>query len=164
MLEEIELPKKKLSEDAVKVWWICEVIENVIAFIILAVLFYLDYRFSWKEWVGWILIGLAALFVPGLVWSAIEPKWKWKGWRYDVSEEFLMLKQGVWKEQQQLIPMTKIQSVATEQGPILRKYGLYTVKVETMASLHTIPALPRNVAFGLRNEIAQYAKIKEVEG
>lgn len=59
--------------------------------------------------------------------------------------------------------MTKIQSVATEQGPILRKYGLYSVSVETMGSSHTIPALPKDVAVELRNQIAQYAKIKEVE-
>lgn len=164
MYVENEAPQKKLSEDAVKVWLISEAIENVIGYIVLAVLFYLDYRFSWKEWIGWILIGLAVLSVPGIVWSLVGPKLKYKGWRYDVTEEFLMLKFGVWKEKHHLIPMTKIQSVASEQGPLLRKYGLYTVKVMTMASEHSIPALPKDVAFGLRNQIAQYAKIKEVEG
>ncbi|CAM3990769.1 PH domain-containing protein [Mesobacillus zeae] len=164
MYVENDAPQQRLSEDAVKVWLIDEAIENVIGFVILGVLFYLDYRFSWKEWIGWILIGLVILSVPGAVWSFVRPKLLYKSWRYDVTEEFLQLKRGVLKEEHNLVPMTKIQSVATTQGPLLRRYGLYTVTVETMASSHAIPALPKDIAIGLRNQIAQYAKIKEVEG
>lgn len=163
MNNSLDLPKKRLSKDAIKVWIITETIGNIIAFTILGILFYLDDRFSWKEWIGWILIGITVLLIIGFIWSLIEPFFLYKNWRYDVNEEFLQLKSGAINETHELIPMTKIQSVATEQGPILRKYGLYSVSVETMGSSHTIPALPKDVAVELRNQIAQYAKIKEVE-
>lgn len=144
-------------------WMLSETITNIIAFIILGVLLYLDYRFSWKEWIGWILIGITIISVLGAAWSLISPFLLYKNWRFDVDEEFLQLKSGVLNEVHELVPMTKIQSVATKQGPLLRKYGLCSVSIETMGSSHSIPALPKEVAIKLRNQIAQYAKIKEVE-
>ncbi|MDW7615525.1 PH domain-containing protein [Peribacillus simplex] len=158
----MSLPQKRLSKDAIKVWMLSETIANLIAFIILGVLLYLDYRFSWKEWIGWILIGITAISVLGAVWSLISPFLLYKNWRFDVDEEFLQLKSGVLNEVHELVPMTKIQSVATKQGPLLRKYGLCSVSIETLGSSHSIPALPKEVAIRLRNQIAQYAKIKEV--
>lgn len=158
----MSLPQKRLSKDAIKVWMLSETITNLIAFIILGVLLYLDYRFSWKEWIGWILIGITAISVLGAVWSLISPFLIYKNWCFDVDEEFLQLKSGVLNEVHELVPMTKIQSVATKQGPLLRKYGLCSVSIETMGSSHSIPALPKEGAIKLRNQIAQYAKIKEV--
>ncbi|MEV5112283.1 PH domain-containing protein [Peribacillus frigoritolerans] len=159
----MSLPQKRLSKDAIKVWMLSETITNLIAFIIIGVLLYLDYRFSWKEWIGWILIGITIISVLGAAWSLISPFLLYKNWRFDVDEEFLQLKSGVLNEVHELVPMTKIQSVATKQGPLLRKYGLCSVSIETMGSSHSIPALPKEVAIKLRNQIAQYAKIKEVE-
>lgn len=156
-------PNNRLSRDAVKVWMMSATIENVIGISILGILLYLDNFFSWKEWIGWILIGLIPISVIGAIWSLIRPFLLYKNWRYRVDEEFLQLKSGVWMERHQLIPMTKIQSVATEQGPIMRKYGLCSVSVETMASSHRIPGLPKEAAIELRSKIAHYAKIKEVE-
>lgn len=163
MYSQMNAPQKRLSKDAVKVWIISETITNLIGFMILGVLLYLDYRFSWKEWIGWILIGIIAISVLGAVWSFINPFLLYKNWRYDVDEEFLQLKSGVLNEEHQLVPMTKVQSVATKQGPLLRKYGLCSISIETMGSSHTIPALSKDVAIKLRNQIAHYAKIKEVE-
>ncbi|QED46056.1 PH domain-containing protein [Cytobacillus dafuensis] len=162
MYSHMNAPQQRLSRDAVKVWIITESVTNLIGFIILGALFYLDYRFSWKEWVGWILIAITAISLIGAVWSFINPFLLYKNWRFDVDEEFLQLKSGVLNEVHQLVPMTKIQSVATKQGPLLRKYSLCSVSIETMGASHTIPALPKDAAIELRNQIAQYAKIKEV--
>ncbi|MNJ45424.1 PH domain-containing protein [Paenibacillus bouchesdurhonensis] len=163
MQSPMSLPQQRLSKDAVKVWIISELITNIIGFMILAILLYLDYRYSWKAWIGWILIGFTVFSVLSTIWSVINPFLLYKNWRYDVSEEFLQLKSGVWVEKHQLVPMTKIQSVATKQGPLLRRYGLCSLSIETMGSSHAIPALPKEVASELRNQIAHYAKIKEVE-
>lgn len=163
MNSSVPLPHNKLSKDAVKVWLISDAIGNVIGLVVLAVLLYLDSRYDWKPWIGWILIGLTILFVLGTLWSLVHPYLMHRSWRYGVTEEFLQLQSGVWIEQYQLVPMTKIQAVSTEQGPILRKYGLYSVSVTTMGSSHTIPALTKETAEQLRNTIALYAKIKEVE-
>lgn len=155
--------RHSLSSNAVKYWRMDELISNLIAFVVLAVLFYLDWHFGWYSWIGWILIGLAILFFVGLVWSAFSPSLTFKSWRYDLDEEFLHLQFGIWSRTEQLIPMTKIQAVSLTQGPLMRKYNLASLSVETMGSSHAIPALAKETASELRERIAQFAKIKEVE-
>ncbi|WHY62312.1 PH domain-containing protein [Cytobacillus firmus] len=161
MLVNIKEPQNRISSRAIRVWIISEVIQNIIGFAVLGVLFYLNDLFSWKEWIGWVLIILLFVSIPAAIWSFISPFIKYKSWRYDVDEEYVQMKSGVWQEKHLLIPMTKVQSVETVQGPIMRKYGLYSVTMGTMGSSHTIPALPESEAVSLRNQIAKYAKIKE---
>ena len=164
MYSEIHAPENRLSKDSVKVWIIGGTISYSIWLILFAVLLYVDFRFSWYEWIGWILIGITSLIALSGIWSVfIKPFILYKNWRYAANEEFLQLKFGAFYEEHQLVPMTKIQSVSTNQGPILRKYGLYSISIETMGSSHVIPTLPKDVAFELRNQIAHFAKIKEVE-
>ncbi|WP_172370928.1 PH domain-containing protein [Sporosarcina jiandibaonis] len=164
MYSQIHAPEGRLSKDSVKVWIISKAISYAIWIAIFSVLLYLDYRFFWYEWIGWVLIGITSLIALSGIWSIlIEPFLLYKNWRYDATEEFLQLKSGAFNEEHQLVPMTKIQSVATNQGPILRKYGLYSLTIETMGSTHRIPSLPKEVAIELRNLIAHYAKIKEVD-
>ena len=164
MYSQIHAPENRLSKDSVKVWILSRVISYVIWIAIFSILLYLDYRFSWYEWIGWVLIGITSLIALSGIWSVfIKPFLLYKNWRYDASEDFLQLKSGAFNEEHQLVPMTKIQSVATNQGPILRMYGLFSLTIETMGSTHRIPALPKDVAIELRNRIAHYAKIKEVE-
>lgn len=160
---QIPTPKGRLSKNAVKVWMLTETITALIFLTILGTLFFLDYYFDWKVWIGWILIGLTALTIlSGIFDIFIKPLYRYKNWRYDVNEDFLQLKSGAFNEEHQLIPMTKIQAVSTNQGPLLRKYGLYSLSVETLGSSHQIPALPADEAIKLRNQIAHFAKIKEV--
>ncbi|OZI13188.1 hypothetical protein CEW92_02900 [Bacillaceae bacterium SAS-127] len=164
MYSTIKPPQRVISPDAVKVWRMTEMLSNIIVLAILGLLYGLYYYFDWKEWIGWILIGLAILTVIVAIWGIIfAPRLKRKYWRYDVNEEFIQLRYGVWNEVHALVPMTKVQSVELNQGPFLRKYGLYSISVGTMGTTHEIPAVPQAEAHELRDQIACYAKIKEVE-
>ena len=162
MAVEISNPNLRLSKDVVKVWTINEIIGNGIGFLVLGVLFYLDHRFLWWEWVGWLLLVATGISVITAIWDIFfHPKLKYKHWRYEIDEEYLKLRHGAINEQHQLVPMSKIQSVATKQGPILRRYRLYALSIETMGSSHLIPALSKDEAFQLRDTIARYAKVTE---
>lgn len=160
----IPLPEHKIDKNIIKVSIITEVIETSIILLVLGGLFYLDYLFNWKVWIGWILIGLTVITVIAFIWSTlIRPVLLYRNTRYEVDEQYMQLKTGALFEKHQLIPMTKIQSVETNQGPIMRKYGLYSLSVETMASSHSIVGLSESRAIKMRNQIAHYAKIREVE-
>lgn len=164
MLEEIHPPQNRLSKNIIKATIIGELVEACVVIIIIGILFYLDYRFSWKDWIGWILIAITVLYILASIWSVtIRPFLLYKNTRYRVDEEFLQLKTGAFIEEYEIVPMTKIQSVEMNQGPIMRKYGLCSISVKTMGSSHAISGLPRDVAWELRNQIAHHAKIKEVE-
>lgn len=160
----IQTPEERLSKHAVPVWRISATISAVIFALILGGVYFLYDYFSWYEWVfKGVMIG-AALLILNAIWEIIiQPALLYKNWRYSVDEQFLQLKSGAFTMQHQLVPMTKIQAVATNQGPLLRRYHLYSITIETMGSSHTIPAIKKEDAIILRNLIAHYAKIKEVE-
>lgn len=160
----IRPPERTISKDAVRVKRISGMLEHLIYILVIGVLLGLDAYFQWVDWIGWILISLGALWVLSAVWSiAVKPRLFQTYWRYDVSEEFIHLKHGVWIVSHVLVPMTKVQSVELSQGPLQRRYGLYTLRVGTMGSTHSIPLLPEQEAHMLRDQIAQFARIKEVE-
>jgi hypothetical protein len=163
LLKEIPFPRQQLSKDSIKAWLINEMILNMIGFIVLGVLFYLDYYFSWREWIGWILIILTVSAIIDMFFSPLKMRLRYKHWRFGISEEFLQLKSGVINEKHQLIPMARIQSVTIHQGPILRKYNLYNIKVNTITTGHIIPALYEKETMELRKQIAHYANVKEPE-
>lgn len=157
-------PQQKLSPHAVSLWRVSAIIYNVIGFVVLAALLILDSVYDWRPWIGWILWGGTVLSVCYAVWDIfLQPVWTYRYWFYGVNAEFLQLKHGALNKVHQVIPMAKVQSVSTNQGPLMRKYGLYSVTIGTMGSSHHIPALPEEVAFALRNQIADYAQINEVD-
>jgi membrane protein YdbS with pleckstrin-like domain len=161
---EIHTPQNKLSKAIIKATIIGELIEDMVIYAVLGTLFYLAYLFTWKSWITWILIAITAISVLATIWSiAIRPFLLYKNTRYQIDEAFLQLKSGAFIEKHELVPMTKIQSVETNQGPVMRKYNLCSVSVETTGTSHAINGLPKEIAIELRNQIARYAKLKEVE-
>ena len=157
-------PTKKIANDFIKARRLSDLIADIVGLIIFGVLFYIDFYFQWAEWIGWVLLAILGISFVGAVWGyGIEPVLLQKSWRYDVSSAFIQLKHGIWFVTHQVIPMTKVQSVELNQGPILRKFGLYSIKIGTMGTKHKIPGLPEGEAKQLRDTIAHYAKLKEVE-
>ncbi|MGE7919653.1 PH domain-containing protein [Viridibacillus sp. NPDC093762] len=164
MYLKIEAPQRCISREAVKVWRMTETLTNTGIIAVLLVLYYLHIHFEWKEWIGWIVLGLIVLTFFTAIWEILfKPSFMQKYWRYDVNEEFIQLKYGAFKEVNELVPMTKVQSVELIQGPLMRKYNLYSIQIGTMGTEHVIPAISEEEAFELRDQIAHYAKIKEVE-
>ncbi|WP_324255032.1 PH domain-containing protein [Bacillus sp. REN16] len=159
---EIKL-ENQLSPAFPKIRMINETITNVVGFIILGVLFWLNHYFSWPKWAFWILIAILVFAVLGTIWSFIEPKLLYRTWSYQFNDEYLQISYGVLTKEWVTVPMTKIQSVSTSQGPIMKRYQTRSIKVETMGSSHTIPALEEDVALELRERLAEYAKLKEVD-
>lgn len=160
----IPQPEKHISEDAIKVWRIVNLMEDVIAFVILIGLLWAGYYFAWYHWVivvFWVLLCLTPISV---IWSSImEPKLSHKYWIYGVSDDFVQLKRGIFKLEHTVVPMTKIQYVKATQGPLLRRHRLYTLSIGTIRSTHAIPALKEEEAFRLRDHIAEQAKLKEAD-
>lgn len=163
-MESIYEPTSRISKQAIKVWRLSNLITDVIGIIIIGALLWAGIYFDWFQWIItilWILLGVAPLFS---IWSVFfEPSLLYKYWRYGMDEEYVRLKYGIFNRKHTVIPMTKIQYVSAEQGPILRKYGLYTIEIGSTGSSHEIPALSEEEAFLLRDQIAHHAKIKEVE-
>ncbi len=107
------------------------------------------------------IAGAALLLVAAIALVAVVPKVRWIRWRYEVLEDEIYLRHGLWIRKRTLIPMTRVQHVDTKAGPILRAFGLSTVTVATAGGEHEIPALSDEVADGLRDRIAALARVTE---
>ncbi|MBD7985672.1 PH domain-containing protein [Sporosarcina sp. Sa2YVA2] len=164
MYAPIEEPSKRLSKEIIPAMRWGALISVAIEVVITGILYGVSIYFAWPDWVNWILLIVAAIIVAGAIWSiGLRPFFVFKNTRYEVSEEFLQLKSGAFHEVHELVPMAKIQAVSTHQGPILRRFNLYSIAIETMGSTHGIAGLPKQVAIDVRDRIAHLAKIQEVD-
>lgn len=156
-----EQPSEKIHENALKVWRITGSIVTAITLLAAIGLFVISYFTAFPWWIP-VLFLLLMIFMGWLdiIWI---PNIRWLRWRYEVTEDEIDLQHGIWWIQRTLIPMVRVQHVDTEQGPLLRKYNLATVKISTAAGTEEIPALLTQDAEALRDQIAALAKVNENE-
>lgn len=163
-MEAVQKPNHKISKKAIQVYRMQNIIIAAIYLLILIGFLWGSYHFNgpiWLKGIGFVLLGIFPFYAS---WSIVfSPIILQKYWRYGFDPYFLRLKHGKFMRVDTVIPMTKIQYVEAEQGPILRKFGLYSLTIGTLSSAHEIPALPEEEAFWIRDLIAYHAKITEVE-
>lgn len=152
-------PQTRISERALVVWRISGAISSLFSWIVGGGLVTLGVLFDWPIWI------IAGVIVLILTYSYLSvfffPKLKWKRWRYEVREQEIELKRGVFIIKRTLIPMVRVQHVDTQQGPLLRKYRLSTVMISTAATVHEIPALDMEEAEELRQSISRLARVAD---
>lgn len=154
-------PQNQISRRGLTVWRIHGWIESVIVWLIFigvgVGIHYLHVSFDY-----WIYAGLAVvaiLFTICFVYAF--PKIRWHHWRYEVREEEIELKYGLFVIERVLVPMIRVQHVNMTQGPILKKYHLAEISISTAATVHKIPALTEEEAEELRMKISTLARVAE---
>lgn len=152
-------PQKRISAQALRVWRISGSIQAAGGLIFLAVAIFLLHRFNAPFWITAILIVIEAISIYLLIF--LFPSLRWRSWRYEVREEEIELQHGIFIKTRTLIPMVRVQHVDTIQGPILRKYHLASVIVNTAATANGIPALEESEAEELRIFISKLARVAE---
>lgn len=150
-------PENRISEKALKVWRISGGINVAISWVVVAVAVFLIHLFNGPQWVSLLLIIIG--FVETYFFVFLFPSLRWQRWRYEVREEEMELQEGIYIRRRTLVPMIRVQHVDTVQGPILRKYQLASVIVNTAATAHVIPALEEHEAEELRHYISNLAKV-----
>jgi uncharacterized protein len=152
-------PQKRISAKALTVWKISGLIKIVISWILTGVAIFLLHIFNGPFWISVILIGIE--LISTYLFIFLLPSIKWRRWRYDVRDEEVELQEGIFIVKRTLIPMIRVQHVDTVQGPILRKYQLASVIINTAATSHEIPALEESEAEELRHFISNLARVAD---
>lgn len=164
MTFEINEPTQKISEKAITVWRLNHLLKNSGALIILFTLLFFYYKFTWFDWVGIILFIMIAFVILMTIYDlSIHPIYLQRTWRYDIDERVIQLKYGFFHRQHIIIPLSRIEYVNTNQGPLLRRYQLSAITIGTIASQHEIPALKEEKAITLRNKIISLAQLDHDE-
>ncbi|AKO95079.1 hypothetical protein BEH_12720 [Priestia filamentosa] len=127
--------------------------------IIILVLFYCTSKWEWPKWIIGVTVCVSLLSIPFHLYFL--PKWEYRIWRYRISETSIEIIKGFLFKRKILIPMVKVQHVDAKQGPILKKYRLYTIVLSTAAGSHEIPGVSEETADKIRGEIEMYARLDD---
>jgi membrane protein YdbS with pleckstrin-like domain len=107
-------------------------------------------------------VPLALVFVAGaLVHVLVLPGLRWRRWRYEVREQEIDLRRGVFSVRRTLVPMNRVQHVDTRRTVVSEWFGLASVVFHTAADAIEIPALSEADAAEIRDRIADLAATAE---
>ena len=153
-----QIPKNKLNPKIKIVWRINSLIETVIISIVLFGAYFALHKFVNIDSM-WVLIPIAFLAFRLIVNFIIYPNIKYSRWRYEVKEDEIAIRKGIFFISSIVIPIVRVQFTDTSHGPILRAFGLANVSITTAGGNQSIPGLSFDDADELRNKIAELAKM-----
>ncbi|MCI8340150.1 MAG: PH domain-containing protein [Eggerthellaceae bacterium] len=106
-----------------------------------------------------VLAEVVAAIVALVLVVAVVPPIRYARWRYELSPEYLDIACGIIWRKRYVIPFIRVQNTDTQQGPILRAFGLSSVTVATAAGDHHIPGVDNATAELLRDKAAELARL-----
>lgn len=156
-----ELPANQLDSRIKSVWRINDALWITLAFLCcatpLAALVFCGVAFAWA--LPMLVVVVIVYVLMLLVWLAILPPIRFMRWRYELSDDYLDISKGIIWRKRYIVPFVRVQNTDTQQGPIMRLFGLASVSVSTAASNHEIPGLSVDAADVLRDKAAELARL-----
>ena len=149
---------RRLDPRILPVWWIAAfiragVVSGAAIFVDFAVLAELEDRPLPPHalWAGVAILSLAL--------AAGRPPLRYRYWRYALREHDLWIRRGILWVTVSVIPYRRLQFVDTDQGPLVRAFGLAELIVHTAApgTSGRIPGLDAQEAEGIRERLAALA-------
>lgn len=152
---------KSLPKAIIPVWIAVAIINVIISIaVMIGAWFAGQHFFPHYAYVVWILGGLILAY--DIVDFCLIP-YKYRFWKYAITEEFVYLQSGFFLRTQEMIPINRIQNVNLNQGPFLQVAKLKELRIHTAARAHKIVAITEDEANDLRNQIVEYARKAKIE-
>jgi membrane protein YdbS with pleckstrin-like domain len=109
----------------------------------------------------WLFLAAIAVVVIAVPLVALLPLWWYRVHRWEVTETAVYTRAGFFFQESRIAPMSRIQTVDTECGPLEQGFGLATLIVTTASSAGelTVKGLDREVAAELANRLADITKL-----
>ncbi|WP_430335549.1 PH domain-containing protein [Rhodococcus sp. ACT016] len=101
---------------------------------------------QWDTWPH--LTVFVVTLIVALADILVVPRWRYRVHRWEISDDAVYTRTGWFNQERRIAPITRIQTVDTERGPLDRLFGLATVTVTTASSAGAvkIAALDLDVA------------------
>jgi len=96
----------------------------------------------------WLVFALVAVLVVGIPYALIVPFWRFQVHRWEVTADAVYAKAGWLWQEWRVAPMSRIQTVDTERGPLERSFRLSSLTVTTASAAGPIKIV------GLDHELA----------
>ena len=122
-------PRHRVSPRAVT-WWTTQA-----ALEVTAVLIPLGIAVSvWPDARRWLVPTTVAVAAIGLAYLLVMPQWRFRVHRWETTDDAVYTSQGWINQEWRVAPMSRIQTVDTERGPLQQLFGLATVTVTTASA------------------------------
>jgi membrane protein YdbS with pleckstrin-like domain len=82
-------------------------------------------------WLALVLTGVAVVAVADVI---IEPRLQYRAHRWEVTEQAVYVQSGVLVREWRIAPLSRVQTVDSERGPLQQSLGLSTVTVTTASA------------------------------
>lgn len=147
-------PRHRVSRTAVWFWTARAVPGWLVLLAAQAVWWVLDTGASWH---GWVLAGTALVALAHL---AVMPRWRYAVHRWEVAPHAVYTQSGWFNQERRIAPISRIQTVDSERGPLEQLFGLANVTVTTASAAGPlrIHALDRDVAQALVDELTDHTR------
>ncbi|ETY74445.1 membrane protein [Lactiplantibacillus fabifermentans T30PCM01] len=139
-----------------KVWLSSAIISGLVGLVITAALWGAQSIWHWWWWLPLAALILSILDV--VVELALIP-YRYAFWRYAITENEVSIRHGVIFKQTIAIPISRIQNVTLNAGPLLQLNHLQAVSIATAADSYDIDGVTPTVANQLREKIMQLAQV-----
>ncbi|GGK47711.1 membrane protein [Nocardia camponoti] len=108
---------------------------------------------------GWQAFGAGVWLLVAAVAIVVIPLWRYAVHRWEITDDAVYTRVGWFDQESRVAPMSRVQTVDTERGPIERILGLATVTVTTASSAGAvrISALDLPVAEDVVTKVADVA-------
>ncbi|MEU6644884.1 PH domain-containing protein [Saccharomonospora sp. NPDC046836] len=105
----------------------------------------------------WLLLPAAVLTVLTLLSALLLPLWWYRVHRWEVTDEAVYTRTGAIWQEWRVVPMSRIQTVDTQRGPLEQYFGLATVTVTTASARGAvkIPGLQHMLAADLAQQLTE---------
>lgn len=122
-------PRHRVSPRAIA-WWTTQA-----ALEVAAVLIALGIAVSvWADARAWLVPTLAVAVAISLAYLVVMPQWRFRVHRWETTGDAVYTSQGWINQEWRVAPMSRIQTVDTERGPLQQLFGLATVTVTTASA------------------------------
>lgn len=145
-------PSNRVERRAVRYWLANELLSSAVFAVILGAcaLFIEPAR-------GWLLLALGIAMVLLLPYSIVVPFWRYRVHRWEVTDDAVYTRTGWLWQEWRIAPMSRIQTVDTQRGPLEQRFQLSSVTVTTASAAGPIKivGLDRQVAEDLAERLTE---------
>lgn len=127
-------------------------------FIIILIVMFVIFELLWTDVSKWFLtIPIAIIFFISIYGLIIQPYYMYRNFRYEISDDEIYIKSGIFMIKETTIPMGRIQNVDLYEGFIMRKYNLANITLSTAGGNEMIQYLNKDKAnkikYAIQNRI-----------
>jgi len=124
-------PAHHVAPEAVRYWALKSLVGAVIQWLVVTALYVFAIPEDWKVWAGPVAIAIVAISIVEL---AVVPQWRFRVHRWEVTDTAIYTRSGWLTREQRIAPLSRVQTVDSQRGPLMRLFRLSSITVTTASA------------------------------